>query len=202
MEELRSTEVLDREILEDARKKAARFLKNADQLGKAADAEWEKKLESDLLALSRKNRERIENLVHETNARFPLDTRRMRAERAERKLREAMEGFIRSLPYSHLIDLLGRELRLREAALSPDSLIAEAGGLETDEAAALLATIRPAGAWTLGIQANCERAKPWLVIHDDTVTVRIGIDEIGETLLREKRAELATALLGPEALND
>jgi hypothetical protein len=34
------------------------------------------------------------------------------------------------------------------------------------------------------------------------VTVRIGIDEIGETLLREKRAELATALLGPEALND
>jgi len=202
MEELRSTEVLDREILEDARKKAARFLKNADQLGKAAEAEWAKKLETDLAALDRKHRERIDNLVRETNARYPLDTRRMRAERAERKLREAMDTFIRSLPRTRLMDLLERELRQREAALSPLSLIAEAGGLDMKEAEDLLASIRPIGAWTLNLQADCDPAKPWLVIRDDVVTVRIGTSEIGETLLREKRAELATALLGPEALND
>ena len=202
MEELRSTEVLDREILEDARKKAARFLKNADQLGKAAAAEWAKKLDTDLAALERKHRERIENLVRETNARYPLDTRRMRAERAERKLREAMDAFIRSLPHSRLIELLVRELGQREAALAAHSLIAEAGGLAMKEAEALLATIRPAGAWKLNLQADCDPAKPWLVIRDDVVTVRIGTAEIGETLLREKRAELAVALLGPEALND
>jgi len=202
MEEIRSSEVLDREILEDARKKAARFLKNADQQGKAAEAEWEKKLETDLSILERKHRERVENIIRETNARFPLDTRRMRAERAERRLREAMDDFIHSLPRGRLLDLLERELRLREAALSPESLIAEAGGLDMKEAETILATIRPAGAWTLNIQANCETDKPWLVINDDLVTVRVGIDVIGETLLREKRAELATALLGPEALND
>ncbi len=202
MEELRSTEVLDREILEDARKKAARFLKNADQLGKTAEAEWAKKLETDLAALERKQRERIENLVRETNARYPLDTRRMRAERAERKLREAMDAFIRSIPHSRLIDLLEKELRLREAALSPHSLIAEAGGLEMKETEALLASIRPIGAWKVNLQTDCDPAKPWLVIRDSVVTVRVGTAEIGETLLREKRAELATALLGPEALND
>ena len=44
MEELRSTEVLDREILEDARKKAQKILKTAEDAHAAQAQDWDKKI--------------------------------------------------------------------------------------------------------------------------------------------------------------
>jgi hypothetical protein len=45
MEELTSTEALDREILEDARKKAFKILKNADDSISSSKESWDKKIE-------------------------------------------------------------------------------------------------------------------------------------------------------------
>jgi hypothetical protein len=42
MEELQSTEALDREILEDARKKAFKILKGADETLASSKTAWEK----------------------------------------------------------------------------------------------------------------------------------------------------------------
>jgi hypothetical protein len=48
MEELQSTEALDREILEDARKKAFKILKTAGETEAASQTAWDRKLEKTL----------------------------------------------------------------------------------------------------------------------------------------------------------
>ena len=58
MEELQSTEVLDREILEDARRKAFRILKTADDTVKSNTAGWEKKTAAALKDLNTRHEER------------------------------------------------------------------------------------------------------------------------------------------------
>src|SRR5512138_1058007 len=98
MEELKSTEALDREILEDAQKKAARLLRNAEQAADASEREWARKAESDIAELERKHSERVAERRKETLARLPLDKRRERAERAERLIDAAMADYLKALP--------------------------------------------------------------------------------------------------------
>ncbi|GAB1481706.1 hypothetical protein MASR2M78_05210 [Treponema sp.] len=81
MEELRSTEALDREILEDARKKADRILKNSETAKKLVIETWHKKKKDDIAALEKKSNKRIAAQRSEILARLPLDKRRSRAER-------------------------------------------------------------------------------------------------------------------------
>ena len=58
MEELQSTEALDREILEDARKKAFKILKSADESAASAKAAWDRKLERTLKEVRENFRDR------------------------------------------------------------------------------------------------------------------------------------------------
>lgn len=202
MEELRSTEALDREILEDARRKADRVLRGAEQAAAEAEAGWAKKLAEDLAALERKHAERVAAKRAETNARLPLDKRRLRAERAERLLRGAMDRTLRALPRDRLLAVLERGLAERAGELPPADLTVRRAGLTEGEASALLGRFLPRSTWTFDADAPADGSLPRLAISGGKTTVRVDAAEIGQELLREKRAELAQALLGTEALDD
>lgn len=204
MEELRSTEALDREILEDARRKADRLLRGAEQSARDSEASWEKKLADDLAALERKHSERIASRRNETNARLPLDQRRLRAERAERLLRGAMERNLRALPRERILAVLERDLAARTAELPSDGLVVRRSGLSESEASSLMSGALPLALWSFAADAPPDDpgVLPRLSIEGGKTTVRVGIAEAGEELLGEKRAELAQALLGSEVLDD
>ncbi|MFA6505963.1 MAG: ATPase [Treponemataceae bacterium] len=204
MEELRSTEALDREILEDARKKADRALRNADQTAKALEIEWGKKIEADLSALQTKHAQRMVAKRDEINARQPLDKRRLRAERAERLLRLSMEKTLRALPRERVLALLERDLIPRARELGSATLVVHSNGLSEAETKTLLSHVLPGSSLSFAARVVSEDTDPLpsLVIEGDRITVRVGLAEAGEDILREKRAELATALLGLEALDD
>ncbi len=208
MEELKSTEALDREILEDARKKAERLLRNADQAAEAASLAWEKKTESDIAELERKHAARVAEKRKETLARLPLDKRRERARRAELLLRSAMSSYLASLPRPRLLSLVRRDLAARIGELGTEGLVVTAAAFADGEAEGLLAEVLGARSWSL---TEVPRARPSdglgadlpsLVVEDGDVRVRVSVAAAAEELLREKRAELATALLGEEAAND
>ena len=113
MEELRSTEALDREILEDARKKAFRILKTADEsLGNQA-RDWEQKTEKMIDSVRKSYAEKTKKDGEEIFARLPLDKRRLRTEYAEKNLLSAMNEFLRSLPAETRLAVMERELKLR-----------------------------------------------------------------------------------------
>ncbi|MDR1637264.1 MAG: hypothetical protein LBR93_07985 [Treponema sp.] len=115
MEELQSTEVLDREILEDARKKAFRILKGVDDLVKANSDGWEKKTRDAIAELERHYADRRQETVVEILARLPLDMRRIWSEKVEGFLNLAVEGWFESLSREQALAVLDRELDYRLA---------------------------------------------------------------------------------------
>jgi len=201
MEELRSTEALDREILEDARKKADRLLRSAESTKSALDETWQKKTKDDISVLEHKHERRSAAQRKETLARLPLDKRRARAERADRLLQEAMHGYLFSLPRKDLLTVMGRELKQRAKLLPPTNVRVRASGLSKTELEALFNSCLDKVSWTLeDLQADGEL--PELSAESGPVRVRIGIEEVAQELLAEHRSELAVSLLGEETAND
>ena len=133
MEELRTTEVLEREILEDARKKAARLLKTADDSIAQQKRDWEKKLGDDLESIRKTYMTRMKKTVEDIFARQPLDKRRLRLKTHEGFLSGAINGFLSGLDRKRLLSVLERELlRLLETV----GFEADASGAVANDAVA------------------------------------------------------------------
>ncbi|MDR1586335.1 MAG: ATPase [Treponema sp.] len=207
MEELQSTEVLDREILEDARKKAYRTLRAADETVKANAAAWEKKTEGAVDELKLKYAERQKLAAAEIMARLPLDKRRAKSERIERLLEEAEENWYRGLSRGKVLDILKRELVRRLGECPEFSGFADSGEkpgffihcLDRAEAEALLEELLPGRAFSIE-EAASGAPMPKIVLENREVRITASIGMALDDLLREKRAELTAALLGRDAL--
>ncbi|WP_461248314.1 ATPase, partial [Treponema sp. R6D11] len=115
MEELQSTEILDREILEDARKKAVRILKTADETVTAQTAEWEKKTLTNIDELDKKYEEQREISASKIMARLPIDKHRVKIEKIEALLSQAVETWFKNLSRQKILDILAEELKKRLA---------------------------------------------------------------------------------------
>ncbi|MDR2758010.1 MAG: ATPase [Spirochaetaceae bacterium] len=211
MEELRSTDILDREILEDARKKAYRILKTADDTVKSAEELWKKKTEDAAADISRRYEHREEQARTEIMARLPLDKRRIRSEKVEFFLQSAMDGYLTGLSGERIVSLLEEELvkRFRECPELKDPRQGEIPviyrGLTQKEARDLLQRVFPQGGWVLNQAEPGFRLPgtfPALVADTPGVRIIAAIDGIAQELLEDKRAELVAALLGEGFLGD
>ncbi|MDR1319034.1 MAG: ATPase, partial [Treponema sp.] len=208
MEELQSTEVLDREILEDARRKAYRILKTSDETLKANAAAWEKKARDAVDELKRKYAERQKLAAAEIMARLPMDLRRAKAERIEELLREAEENWYKALSREKVLAILKKELsrRLREC---PEFAEAEEAGekprvfircLAEAEAEALLEEVLPGRAFRVEERpAGPGASRPGIVLESRAVRITASVDMAVDAFFHEKRAEVAAALLGQDA---
>ncbi|MDR1315351.1 MAG: hypothetical protein LBK13_00640 [Spirochaetales bacterium] len=76
MEDLRSSEALEKEVLEDARKKAERILKNANFQIAGLEKEWMEKKESEIALLNAEAGAKTALRQKEMDAAFPLEAQR------------------------------------------------------------------------------------------------------------------------------
>ncbi|MDR3276277.1 MAG: ATPase [Treponema sp.] len=208
MEELQSTEVLDREILEDSRRKAQKILKAAGESAASVAKTWEKKTEEALGALRDQYRRRLEAQRTELDARLPLDKKRSRLDRIDRLLHEAKDAYLAGLGRERTLALLEEELAKRAVEAVPEF---EGGGLRVRsrqlseaEIRGLLKKVLPQGTLSsLSIETGDRLPLPGkfpaLIIEGPRLRLAVSADEALEYLLRDKRAELAAALLGPGA---
>ena len=227
MEELRTTEVLEREILEDARKKAARLLRSADDSVAQQRRDWDKKLNDDMESIRKTYMNRMKKAVEDIFARQPLDKRRLRLKTHEEFLSSAIDGFLSGLDRKRLLYVLERELlRLLEtvnfeAAATAGGLAHKAvavvrySGLSLSETCSIIDKSPAAFEWQFletfvsndlslsGLSSqNAQSRFPLIVIETDAFRLTASVKATAAALLKENREELATALLGPEALND
>jgi integrase len=199
MEELQSTEILDREILEDARKKAYRILKTADETVKANAELWEQKTRETLDELNRKYAERRSLSAAEIMARLPLDKRRVKTEKIESLIRAAVETWYAGLGRERALALLKNEIAKRIAACDEFSAAGEAPralirGLERAEAEALLRAVLPGR--SCGIEEMpAAGAYPEILLENSAARITASIYKTVDFFLHENRAELASALL-------
>ena len=222
MEELRSTEVLDKEILEDARKKAFKILKTADDALGAQKRDWDKKIQDALESARKTYAERIERTGGEIMARLPLEKKRLRSENTEKSLLAAMNDFLRGLTREQLLSIMERELRYRFGALAsgekgnlqiPEAQVSFSG-LSSKETRDLLEKALSAlgrgrssadafkpDKWEFKEDAD-KHEFPSIVINTPPWKLITSVEDAAAALMKDKRAELTAALLGEGALND
>jgi len=210
MEELQSTDILDREILEDARKKALRILKAADDAARAQTAQWEKKTAAALDELGKKHAEQCRLAEADIMARLPTDKRRAKAEKIENLLRGAVEAWYSKLSRAEVLAMLKSELEKRVAQLEEFSTTAGQGrasgqnrasvlvrisGLDRSEAEAVLRSV--SGSRVIE-ELPSVHGFPEIVLETGNVRVTSSIQKTVDYLLQERRAELIEALLGKD----
>ena len=207
MEELRTTEALGREILEDARKKACKILKTADDTLAVQKREWEEKANGAVDSIRKVYSERLKKTTEEIFARLPLDKRRLRSENAEKYLVKAMDDFLRSLKRETLLSVLKDELSERLAAETGNDDIRGAevrySGMSLSEAGALLEEITNGRLHAPGFFEAAQTSEfPFIEINTKAIKITASVENAAAVLLKDKRAELAAALLGEGVLND
>ncbi|MDR2078408.1 MAG: ATPase [Treponema sp.] len=206
MEELQSTDVLDKEILEDARKKARRILNTAEETITASAAAWEKRMEKDLRALEKSFTVRTEKIREEIMARLPLDKRRAYSEKAEALLLSAMRNYLGALSREKILALLEKEIKRCAAGLpesDPGPLEVGCRSLSQEELNNLLAKSLPGIDWTFKKTIEFHQLPgsfPAVIINSPMVRLTASVDAFAAALLEDRRAELAAALLGPPVL--
>ncbi|MDR1870008.1 MAG: ATPase [Treponema sp.] len=197
MEELQSTEMLDREILEDARKKAARTLKSAEDTIRAQDKEWEKRTAEGIDDLEKKYIEQKELAAEKIMARLPIDKRRTKVEKIEKMLDSAAESWYKSLSRGRILDLLAVELKKRISLCEEFSDSTEKRaffcGLDVKEAETTLKNVNIACKLE---ESHADGQYPSIVIETGNVRITASIQKIVDYLLQEKREELVEALVG------
>jgi len=206
MEELQSTEILDREILEDARKKAQRILRAADDAIKAKEAERERNIQAALGELEEKYLRQNAAAAKEIMAVLPIDKRRAQAGKIEELLGLAVESWYSKLSRSRVLEIVRRELERRLAACESfgggggnDGIRASVHKIETAEAESLLRGAFPGREFKIekGVSAS---AYPEITVEAEGVRIRASIGNAVNFILGEKRSELIEALFGKEGL--
>jgi vacuolar-type H+-ATPase subunit H len=207
MEELQSTDVLDREILEDARRKAKRILAAAEETAAAGAESWKKRLDQDTRDLENNYAARIEKTRDELMARLPLDKRRAHSERVETLFVSAMGEYLGSLPRERILALLEKELRRCAAGLpesDPGPLDAGCRSLSREELQDLLDKSLQGVPWTFREDMEFHRLPggfPAIILNSPAVRLTASVDALAASLMEDSREELASALLGPQALS-
>ncbi|MCX7023117.1 MAG: hypothetical protein NT080_00675 [Spirochaetes bacterium] len=196
MEEIVTTDALEREILEDARKKAAALLKAADEEARRVAQAGEKRTKAALAGLGKESTARIERHRSETEARIPLEKSRLRTTYLDDALRSATRSYFAALPDSRIAEIAAALLSDAKEFLKAKAVSLRCRGLGAESMRALGASIPWAASVSVSEDPSLPASGAVAETGDGAVTLRATMDVVASDLLREKRGELAAALCG------
>jgi V/A-type H+-transporting ATPase subunit E len=107
MEDVRSSEVLEKEVLEDARKKAERILKNAEKQTANLRAEWNLKKEAELALLNEEFEKKKTLQKQDQEAAFPLEIQRRKLKFLAGVFENFLSSFFENLSQDDFAQVLG-----------------------------------------------------------------------------------------------
>ena len=224
MEEIRGTEALEQEIREDARRRAERILRKAENDVKEWNAQREQRLQEEIEALTREYEAKKRAAEQDMESHLPLEKTRLeigyRDEALRAKLSEALKALIREKPW-----LLGSWclacLRRQQLLIQESSAQVVVSGLDAKSLQAIKTLFErapnvsivqkdvplPRGDAAVSDAATAASAQAapealfgmyGVVVEPKDHSYRISAtgQELFEWLLDEKRGELATALFG------
>ncbi|HPN04110.1 MAG TPA: hypothetical protein PLH76_08835, partial [Rectinema sp.] len=191
MEEIRGTEALEREILEDARKRADRIIRKAEENARLLGAQTEQRIKEAISALLSEYRIKKRTAELEMLSRLPLEKARLDILYRDEMLRKALQEALASMN-PRLFGLWCVKRLVCQVELvrkSPAKVLVH--GLDSE-------TMRDIGAlFGQGSDISIEEAPAMkvrgLIVEPMDASYRISITEndLLEWLLDEKRGELA-----------
>ncbi|WP_315327229.1 hypothetical protein [Treponema socranskii] len=206
MEELRSTEVLDKEIETDARKKAERILAKADSDGKALVADVARRVETLKEEKTAEYQKKTESYQADRDAVVPLEKERFLVSFIESAIVKAIDSYLDALGEEKRIALAVRRWNAYKAVVASQKVNALVFGFD---AARVEAALKKAGVPLVsctsvayeksgdeGIDGLTFKEGIILETEDTMIRCRLTLSQIVGELETEHRAELAKALFG------
>lgn len=192
MEEIKGTEALEREILDDAARKAERIIQKAKEEVERLKANSAETLDGMVAELEARKLEKIAQMRKETFSKMPLEKTRLRARFIDGAMRTSVAKFMDALDDAKLGAWCLSGLRKRSSLLEGRKLRMSHRGIDAS-------SLREMGE-LLGsgveVVADVEAPQRGIVVEslDGTMVMTLGEKQLQERLLDEYRGELASAL--------
>ena len=203
MEELRSTEILDKEIKEDARKKAERILKNADAEAKAVLSGVAAKIEKTKKEKKALYAAKIEAYKSDSEAAIPLEKLRKRISFFDTEIKKALDAYFDNIGEDNRLIIISALLHAFTDVVQGSGLKIKYSGYPRDKIEKIVAENFKGSKIEeykelSGAEAEIAGLKDGIFAEDTSgvFICKASIDEIKIRLLTEKRAELKAALFG------
>jgi V/A-type H+-transporting ATPase subunit E len=203
MEELRSTEILDREIQDDARKKADKILKFGDSECERVRGEVAQRVERLRAEKRAEYAARLDAFKRDVASSIPLEKQRRRIAFVDSAVREALDSWLSGLGAEGRMRLFAALLAGYREPLAGKRLAVVSSGYSAEAARAVVDAAFGKAAVASVTELSAAEAlqkgfSDGLVVEseDGSVVCRATAAEIRSALLNGKREELAEALLG------
>ena len=198
MKEFRSTEILDKEIQEDARRKAEKLLKRADIDGQRIIDETESRIKTVEAEKKELYAERLKNYSNDLDASLPLEKERFLVSFQNNSIIEATKKYISSLPEKQKEQLVEQLLVHYKPFLENKKLSVQYTGFSKASAQTLIEK-------NIGkqmISSVTERKKTgtdfedglYIETEDKSVMCRVTLAELLNGVMDTNRFELANTL--------
>jgi len=206
MEELRSTEILDKEIEADARKKAEKILKNADSECERilSDVSNRIKKASEEKDLYYKNK--INDFEKNINAALPLEKERFLVKFYADSVSSAFNDYLKNLTTEKRLSLIEKSIEKKAEIISNKKFNAFVFGLDLSCAEKILKNqkISVNSINEISFEKSGEESALGNEIHegiileseDKVLRIRLTIDQIVREIEDKYSEELATSLFG------
>jgi len=196
MEEIRGTEALEQEILDDARKRADRILRKADDDAKALQAQTDQKIKEVADALAQEYRSRRETAEREMRSRLPLEKMRLEIEYRDEMLHKALQAALVAADTRLFGRWCVRRLKREVELVRSSTAKVLIHGLDAPTAQDIRALFNDVS--SVSIEESPSMKVRGLTVEpaDNSYHISITENELVAWLLDEKRGELGTSLFG------
>nr|WP_318711575.1 V-type ATP synthase subunit E family protein [uncultured Treponema sp.] len=202
MEELRSTDVLDREIRADSEKKASEILSRAEENAKSILSEVQERILKAKEEVDAASKKRLGVLEKNLNASLPLEKQRYLVSFINDSIVDAMKNHIENLDSSKKEQLIENLAKKAKAVTGDAKVTAIATGNMTKASAEkILKNVY--GTSCLKVEENHKHDDDDLLAYgiilsteNRKITCRLTLEEKTNEILSQKREQLALALFG------
>lgn len=196
MEEIRGTEALEREILDDARKRAERIVRKAEDEAKALQAQTEQKIKAAIDALTQEYQAKQQIAEKEVRSRLPLEKMRLEIQYRDEVLRNAVAEVLAKIDPRLFGAWCLRGLKRQVELIRGSKATISVKGLDSAYIEEIKTLFQDAG--SVSIKKSEAMKARGIIVEPDDNSYRISIteNELVSWLLDEERGELASALFG------
>lgn len=210
MEELRSTEILDREIQSDARKKAENILKKADKSCEEILNSVEKTIEE-----ARKTKEdfynkKLASFKKNQDSSIPLEKQRIEVSFVQKSIIKNINKYLEELGQDKRMELVFNQLEERKSLLEGKKLNAWVYGFEVDKIQKKLSKLfgknllkcESTEFGRISVEDELIDKQEGVILESDdkSLKLRLTLSELVSGLFENHREELCDALFGKGGL--
>lgn len=208
MQELRSTEILDKEIQEDAQKKVRKILNNAESQYNEIISSVDSKLDEVLKEKDLFYAKKLEAYESNLTASTPLEKARYKVSYVQNLVLDCIDEYLNTLSIEKRIQLVLKKLvsnQLMQNKIKDKSFIAYVYGFDMKSAEKELKSIlgksllkcEPTDFGKIVLEDENIKLKEGIILEseDKDLRLRLTLSEIVSQILDKNRAELTNALI-------